>query len=553
MSDLLTQSARSKPVVIAEAPKDRALLIDHLTVHPFLFAIYPLLFLYANNFEEVQLRQVLISMVFVILLTGLLLTWLKLLVKNSVKAGFLVSALLLLFFCYGGVRVYLFVGIFQIGKHQYWLPVWLLLFILYSTVVYKSRSTGKTLTRFLNLFSVLMVLITVGKLSLSLYGYQKINAAAYELKDLDSAVVNKVAGDVKSYPDIYYIILDGYASSATLGSLYNYSDNELIRFLKERGFYVASDSAANYSYTFLSLASSLNMSHLHRLSEMKGLTSKFKKAPFHITEYNAVVRILKSRGYRYIHFGSRYKLTNRNRLADVNVNCDPQDFDIWLGLLMKNTMLSIIEPYFPYEWFADIKTESKKCLCPFTEISTALSATGPKFVFMHILLPHPPFFFKRNGALLSERMLLDIDSSWDKERYLEQLVFLNGKVKELIDRILSSTSRPPVIILQSDHGPASEMNWDDPNDLALKERMTIINAYLLPEGGEKALYNTITPVNSFRVVFNHYFGAEFELMEDRSYFSTWNQPYRFIDVTDKVHGDLKAVDQEAGAFNLSHK
>src|SRR5262249_58585547 len=114
MSDLLTQSARSKPVVIAEAPKDRALLIDHLTVHPFLFAIYPLLFLYANNFEEVQLRQVLISMVFVILLTGLLRTWLKLLVKNSVKAGVLVSALLLLFFCYRGARGYVLIDVVHI-------------------------------------------------------------------------------------------------------------------------------------------------------------------------------------------------------------------------------------------------------------------------------------------------------------------------------------------------------------------------------------------------------------------------------------------------------
>jgi hypothetical protein len=286
---------------------------------------------------------------------------------------------------------------------------------------------------------------------------------------------------------------------------------------------------------------------------MKGLSSSFKKVPFHIAENNAAVRFLKSRGYKYIHFGSRYKLTNRNKLADIDVNCDPKDFDNWLKLLIKTTMLSAVESSFPYDWFTDVKIESKKSLCPFTETYVALSAPGPKYVFMHVLLPHPPFLFKRNGDLLSDRILLNIDSSWDKEKYLEQLVFLNGKVKELINRILSSASRPPVIILQSDHGPASEMKWDNPTDLALQERLTIINAYLLPEGRGEALYKTITPVNSFRVIFNRYFGAKFGLLEDKSYFSTWDQPYRFVDVTDRVRGDLKVMDQRADAAATSQK
>ena len=44
-----------------------------------------------------------------------------------------------------------------------------------------------------------------------------------------------------------------------------------------------------------------------------------------------------------------------------------------------------------------------------------------------------------------------------------------------------------------------------------------MNAYHLPDGGNALLYPSITPINTFRVIFNHYLGADFELLEDSSY------------------------------------
>lgn len=51
------------------------------------------------------------------------------------------------------------------------------------------------------------------------------------------------------------------------------------------------------------------------------------------------------------------------------------------------------------------------------------------------------------------------------------------------------------------------------------------------EDGKSFLFASITPVNTFRLIFNLYFGARFELLNDRSYYSTYDNPYRFIDVT----------------------
>src|SRR5438552_8790363 len=104
----------------------------------------------------------------------------------------------------------------------------------------------------------------------------------------------------------------------------------------------------------------------------------------------------------------------------------------------------------------------------------------------------------------------------------------------MIDGILANSSEPPIIILQSDHGSGMGLSTQSAEHTDLRERMSILNAYYLPGPGRAALYQGISPVNSFRVVFNAYFGAGLDLLPDRSYFSTWDDPFQFIDVTDRV-------------------
>jgi hypothetical protein len=61
-----------------------------------------------------------------------------------------------------------------------------------------------------------------------------------------------------------------------------------------------------------------------------------------------------------------------------------------------------------------------------------------------------------------------------------------------------------------------------------------LNAYYFPDQNYAALYPAISPVNSFRVIFNQYFGTDLELLEDRNYFAGWLAPYDYTDVTDKA-------------------
>jgi hypothetical protein len=57
-----------------------------------------------------------------------------------------------------------------------------------------------------------------------------------------------------------------------------------------------------------------------------------------------------------------------------------------------------------------------------------------------------------------------------------------------------------------------------------------LNAYYLPGEKKDLLYDGISPVNSFRVIFNEYFNENYELLPDISYFSSGSNLWDFIKV-----------------------
>jgi len=161
-----------------------------------------------------------------------------------------------------------------------------------------------------------------------------------------------------------------------------------------------------------------------------------------------------------------------------------------------------------------------------------------------VFAPHPPFVFQSDG----NPALHDVPFSTRDggpfadggkkyvHGYREQVRFLNTRVIEAIDRILQNSAKPPIIVLQGDHGPGScwvpDLDESDP-----RERVSILNAYYFPDRRYDRLYPEITPVNTFRLILSQYFGSGDALLEDRSYLSNWSHPYRLVDVTTQVSGD----------------
>jgi hypothetical protein len=167
-----------------------------------------------------------------------------------------------------------------------------------------------------------------------------------------------------------------------------------------------------------------------------------------------------------------------------------------------------------------------------------------------MLCPHPPFFFGEDGEDVSQRYIqFDLTGGGRingrfqfpdefRRAYRDQSAYITREIENTIDQLLAASPQPPIIIVQSDHGSELYLDRESVSHSDVTERMSILNAYYFPDGRYHELYQSISPVNSFRVVLNTFFGASLELLPDKSYFSTWPDPYHFVDVTAKVRTGL---------------
>jgi hypothetical protein len=100
----------------------------------------------------------------------------------------------------------------------------------------------------------------------------------------------------------------------------------------------------------------------------------------------------------------------------------------------------------------------------------------------------------------------------------------------VVESLLANSDTPPIIILQADHGPEGR----HPHVSYTQERMSILNSLFLPGLEDLPLQESLSPVNTFRLIFSEYFGAELPLLPDRALYSEYRKPYDFRDVTDQI-------------------
>ena len=96
--------------------------------------------------------------------------------------------------------------------------------------------------------------------------------------------------------------------------------------------------------------------------------------------------------------------------------------------------------------------------------------------------------------------------------YKNNVEFIDSRMQDVLQTIIDKSEIPPIIIVMGDHGPRG-------NYLNPEHRMAILNVYYVDEETQKSLYGSISPVNTFRVILNHYFGEDYPLIEDVSFFA----------------------------------
>jgi hypothetical protein len=534
-------------------------------VHPLGFAVFPVLSLYVKNMGKGYLGEAMAISAGILVVAALLWLCTSLLVKDRRKSAIVVSVFLLLFFSYGHIVPALSgwlqgigwldkAGLFVTGTgaDPIWIVVWGILFAVASYLIVRSSGDLRQATSFLNIVALALV-ATVGirlvASGVNMFVIPRIRPQVNEGDDTGEDDRSRANDFISSWlqdsssedantsseasPDIYYVILDMYARADILDRIYQFDNSEFLSFLADRGFYVADESRSNYPHTTHSLASSLNLTYLDDVAAQVGVQSTNFWPLVVMIRNNTVMGQLHNLGYTTMAFSTGYVFTEMKD-TDIYVQLPgrpPSDFQITLTNLTPLAQVAAIGKR------RQDSFRREQILYTIDHLSDATEIEAPAFVFAHVPAPHPPYVFGANGEPVPSRPEEAYDYAEYVEAYTNQLAFVSKRLGAEIDEILAQSSEPPIIVLQADHGPVSAKYTNDPASY-FPERMSIFNAYYFPDQDYDTLYEDITPVNTFRVIFNAYFGTDYERLEDKSYFSDyWDSPYLFEDVTDNVLSD----------------
>jgi hypothetical protein len=508
-----------------------------ITLHPFLFTLYPVLSMVAVNLQEIYLSDAYRSLIVVLVMACVLLGAFRLLYGEWRRAAFATSLILILFFSYGHVSTILkstTIDGLSIGRHRYLLLGWAVFMGLGLWGARRIRSL-QTITKALNLISatsLVMPLVTIGIYLFGVWFQSPVESRTA----LDDSPLELQDGTYT--PDIYYIILDAYAREDVLREQFGFDNSGFIEFLESRGFYVAQESQSNYLRTIFSLSSSLNMDYLEEL-EVDLESSQHRTFLTERLQHNLVRWQLERIGYRTIALESSYVPTewvdaDDYLVPDVEGLHSGGLFNEFEAMLFYNTMgrllfdyhtlqIDLIDVIFSLQLEKGKAFRREIILSAFENLVVSPEIPGPKFVFAHIVSPHYPYLFGPNGEAVhypepitfQEKQIYPGEESWIG--YRDQLLYVNKRMEEIVDVILTNSPETPIILIQADHGPETGLDWTDSHEPYLTARSAILNAYLLPEDCAQQLYPSISPVNSFRVVSNCAFGISLELLEDVTY------------------------------------
>lgn len=517
--------------------------MKRLPLHPFALAIYPILQLAAENVDwGVRWTDLLLPVLLSLGLAGL--GWLVAgrLSRNVSRRG-VWTLIWVLFWLWYGTFLQGFTWLADktlTELHTIAFSTWVLAIGLAAVAIHRFRELSHPSAMFLNLFSAFLLLFPVYTLARGgATRWESNRPVGHENLTSDEASPRATG------PDIYFIVLDEYSSTRSLRANWDFDNRGFEDSLRQRGFFVPSRARSNYVHTHLSLASMLNWTHLLDLEEKAGDGSDRSWA-YHMIEDNRAAGYLQSQGYEFVFFPTTFRATSRNRLANRQIPAPKPASANFLFVWLAQTPLTPAIVWFCYAtscaqdgrfpYTPETAEETRWKLRRLVELA---DEPGPRFVFVHLLLPHPPYIFHADCSNRKPAWPVAGDpSAWPnvKKGYVDQIQCLNALLLALIDQILERSERDPVIVLQADHGhgrmqldpmmnrwiPLAQLSAD-----RVAERTGVFAAYHLPEGGTEMLYDSITPVNVLPIILNHYFGKEIPLSPDATYWSEPRTSYRF--------------------------
>lgn len=464
-----------------------------ITAHPLFIASLFVLHIYRQLTPFSSLKELIRDLIAV--LVGVLVVQFAFarLFRQPFKAALATSLSVVLMCSFGELKTWCDISFHGtrwtvLGRIRWLLLVEGIIYLLLLWRLARTRANLLTLQRYLNVVTGVLILATVAGI---FFEPPKSRPTVSETSQIPLR-----AGT--NSPDIYYILTDARTSSESLKAYWGYDDSDFVKFLTDNGFRIIKNARANSTATPICLATYLNMNYPtletrnpYGVAEMAYYSwtiqhaeapARLKASGYDVTALSVFAACEQPRFYYY-------QKVSASSLADV----------LWEASAIGNLC--------DYPIRLSVGNSNLKILSMLREMAAERSGR-PKFVYAHLMMPHPPYLFDQNGHRIVRGMSPGDDRP---EPYLGQLIYENTLLTNAISAILKSSETPPIIVLQGDHGYRNL-----PNRHKHEEAVTILNALYLPGSKDDWLYPGITPVNTFRLIFNHYFGEHYAYLADIS-------------------------------------
>lgn len=480
----------------------------------FLLPVFYTWHVYNAHFGIFNIGLVLEFTVYYILMAAAVFALGFLILRNRVKAAVWTICLLLVYFFFGAFHDLLK----KIGLPRFFVSYTFLLSLGLVAVVFftyrlKKSNAPVRLNRFFAYLTGLLLCIEIGTSLFYLFTNEikRINPAG------DNDPLNPVLKikDQSQAPDIYFMVFDEYASSKALQKYLGFDNSKLDSTLENAGFYIATNSQSNYNATSLSLGSTFNLEYFNRDLENTPNNPYSLLQGAYSLKHSLLPELLERAGYRVVNHGlcdlKNYPVQVRPLFHEYAIKA--LYYETFWGRIKKDIL-----------WNLTVRLPGYKNTSPpdmniigrnqknFSRFFHELSAPDdqPKFVYGHVFIPHRPALVDRYGK---PRMVSNVEIS-DSEMdslYLDQVRFVNTWIDSLVKSAINTKrDRPLVLILEGDHG-----NRYGESSRAIREKQFMnLNTYYFSDKDYSLLYDSISPVNSFRVVLNKYFDAGLPLLKD---------------------------------------
>lgn len=501
------------------------LLTARLKSSAWFLVLLPIFFIFSGYnelFGFLSFKFVLINLFIILLSTSLLFLLSLVIFRNKEKAAVftLILSLATLTFGYIHDSAKSLFGQNFFTSFTFLIPILLILFVLFFLAIKSRKNSFKDFFLFMNLLFIILIMSEIPN-SIKRF---KLHQSVQNLIDFRFTAFNeyhpteKLADTAK--PDIYFLLFDAMASSTSLSSQLNLDNTHLDTFLSKKGFYVAADAKANYNWTIHSISTTFNMDYLPEwIAPVMNDPKVYFWGSASILN-NSLFQILKHEGYNIksyqpISFDNPdWQLpTFFSELKNKHYYYKTLPGRVWRDLFwnysridmefIRKKQLSILRK----------RVNEKKDLLDSTmsKIKKSCAFTGsPKFVYGHFMIPHEAYIFNENGTFRNTKELTNKEKGAGTIGYKKQVQYASSVIKDLVSYIQQNNKKNTVIVVAGDHGYRTEEGN--------KKGYTFqnLNAFYFPDRNYSLLYDSLSPVNTFRIILNKSFGASYSLLKDSS-------------------------------------